>query len=455
PLRAELGAQPPHVDVDGPGAPVVVHAPDLLQQLLPGDHPAAVLHEVLEQLELLVGEVQRLPAGPHRPAVLVDDDVGDGDRATSLRRAGRRRRPVHRPPQPGLGLGRPGRGEEEVVDRPLVVEHGDPALGEHREEREVELHRRHGAGRGAGLDQLGGGVDEDDVGHPGQQRGGVQPEDRHPVPEEVEGRQHPADGPRGAAGGQQCHVGHLHRIEAPERGPVRPGENMWPVPRRSVLTPSAQVALLVLVAGVVLGVGALSGPAQLGAGLVLSGLVLAWGWAGALALPSPRGSAALLASATVGLVLAVTLTEGPPWLSLLGPALGLAVVAALVHQVLRRDGRPRLVESLSGVVLGVLLIAAGTLLVPASADPEGRILVLAALTAGVGAAATDVAGRWPAALPWVVPGALLVGGALAVLVRYLGSGEGHWSVYLLLGVATAAVGHAVRAVLSVLPTMAH
>jgi hypothetical protein len=230
---------------------------------------------------------------------------------------------------------------------------------------------------------------------------------------------------------------------------------MWPVPHRSVLTPSAQVALLVLVAGVVLGVGALSGPVQLGAGLVLSGLVLAWGWAGALALPTPRGSAAVLAVATVGLVSTVVFTEGPPWLSLLGPALGLAVVVALTHQVLRRDGRPRLVESLSGVVLGVLVIAAGALLVPASADPEGRLLILAALAAGVGAATADVAGRWPAVLPWVVPAALLAGGLLAVLVRALGGGEGHWSVYLLLGVATAAVGHAVRAVLSVLPTMAH
>src|SRR5687768_5951845 len=61
-LGAELGAQPPHVDVDGAGATEIVVAPDLLQQLGAGEDPARVLREVLEELELLVGEVERAPA---------------------------------------------------------------------------------------------------------------------------------------------------------------------------------------------------------------------------------------------------------------------------------------------------------------------------------------------------------------------------------------------------------
>jgi hypothetical protein len=227
------------------------------------------------------------------------------------------------------------------------------------------------------------------------------------------------------------------------------------VPRPSVLTPSAQVALLVLVVSVVLGIGAVSGPAQLAGGLALTGLVLAWGWAGTLALPSPRGSATVLVVAAVGLVAAVLLREGPPWLALLGPAVGLAVVVALLHQVLRRDGRPRLVESLTAVVLGVLTLASGVLFLPASDHGEGRLLVLAGLLGGTGAAFTDIAGRWRAAWPWVVPGALLAGAACAVLVAVLGGADGHWTVYLLLGVGCAAVGHAVRAVFSILPTMGH
>src|SRR6478735_11072156 len=49
-LGAELGAQASHVDVDRPGASVVVVAPDLLQQLRAREHAARVLDEVLQEL---------------------------------------------------------------------------------------------------------------------------------------------------------------------------------------------------------------------------------------------------------------------------------------------------------------------------------------------------------------------------------------------------------------------
>ena len=59
---AELGTQPPYVYVDGAGAAEVVVPPDLLQQLGSAEDPAWVLGEVLEQLELLVGQIQRSAA---------------------------------------------------------------------------------------------------------------------------------------------------------------------------------------------------------------------------------------------------------------------------------------------------------------------------------------------------------------------------------------------------------
>ncbi|MGB3594046.1 MAG: hypothetical protein WA994_07745, partial [Ornithinimicrobium sp.] len=55
--------------------------------------------------------------------------------------------------------------------------------------------------------------------------------------------------------------------------------------------------------------------------------------------------------------------------------------------------------------------------------------------------------------PWIVPVALLVGGACAAAVS-LGS-EASWTSFALIGVACAAVSHAVRLIFSVLPTMAH
>src|SRR5690606_20606496 len=112
PLGTELGPQPPDVHIHRAGAAVVVHPPHLLEQLLARHHSAAVLHEVLEQLELLEGQVQRTATRADRPAVLVDHHVGHADRAPGIvvtpDRCGA---PGDDPAQPGLDLRRPGAGE--------------------------------------------------------------------------------------------------------------------------------------------------------------------------------------------------------------------------------------------------------------------------------------------------------------------------------------------------------
>src|SRR5215203_690160 len=89
-LGAELGPQPADVDVDRARATEVVVAPDLLQQLRAGEHPAGVLRQVLQQLELLVREVEGTAAQLGGVAVLVDDELaGLGDAAVGA--VGRRR----------------------------------------------------------------------------------------------------------------------------------------------------------------------------------------------------------------------------------------------------------------------------------------------------------------------------------------------------------------------------
>ena len=57
-LGPELGPQPPDMDVDGAGAAVVVIAPDVAEQLLAAEHPPRMLRQVLQQLELGVGQVE-------------------------------------------------------------------------------------------------------------------------------------------------------------------------------------------------------------------------------------------------------------------------------------------------------------------------------------------------------------------------------------------------------------
>ena len=85
-LRAELGPQPPHVDVHRPGAAEVVIAPHLLQQLGAGEDPAGMLGEELQQLELLEREIQDAGAQPGAVGGLVDGEVAGADLVRRRRR---------------------------------------------------------------------------------------------------------------------------------------------------------------------------------------------------------------------------------------------------------------------------------------------------------------------------------------------------------------------------------
>src|ERR1700722_3637808 len=97
-LGAELGPQPPDVDVHRPGAAEVVIAPDLLQEVRPGEYPAGVLREELQQLELLEGEVEHPAAQPRRVGGLVDGQVAGPDLVG--RGGGGARGPARRAPPP-------------------------------------------------------------------------------------------------------------------------------------------------------------------------------------------------------------------------------------------------------------------------------------------------------------------------------------------------------------------
>src|SRR5512132_1698824 len=67
------------VGVQGLGVAHVVVAPDPVDQGLAGQHPVAVLHQDLEQLELLEGEVDRLAADGDLVPLLVKTDAAGLD----------------------------------------------------------------------------------------------------------------------------------------------------------------------------------------------------------------------------------------------------------------------------------------------------------------------------------------------------------------------------------------
>lgn len=219
------------------------------------------------------------------------------------------------------------------------------------------------------------------------------------------------------------------------------------------MPPSIEVAVTACCAASVAAVAALAGPFVLALALWIAGAVLSWGWAGMLALPAPKGTAAVLYAGSLALVLSPLISEQRPVLTWVTGALALSLIGAFVHQLLRVDGRPRIVESIASISLGLGVMTCGVLLIPLSSTTQGAALVVATVAGGAASAVSDILGRWKGLRPWLVPLALLVGGGAAALVA-IGLGE-QWSIFLLAGVVAGGVSHALRSVHSSLPTMAH
>ncbi len=197
-----------------------------------------------------------------------------------------------------------------------------------------------------------------------------------------------------------------------------------------------------LAAAALLALAAFAGTTALvAAGLFVVG-VLAWGWPRLVDSPSPHGSLAVVAVGGAGCVLAVGLTEQEPLLQWLAPALAGAVVLEFIHQLARRDGRPRLVECVTVTLAGVVVLASMSswVALPRTTAGAGGVLV-AVVPVAVGLAMqagpapgriTSVAGVVASAVlaglaagvvpgPTVLAGLLtgLVAGAVAVMVHRL------------------------------------
>jgi hypothetical protein len=127
-----------------------------------------VLSEELQQLELLVREVERTALQLGRVGIGIDRELTGADQSAA--HGGGVGEPADGQPQPGFGLGRACAGEDDVVDTPVGVERDQPGFGYYRDEGNAQPGRvQHPAG-GAGLGQLGPGIDDHNVGAgPGEQ----------------------------------------------------------------------------------------------------------------------------------------------------------------------------------------------------------------------------------------------------------------------------------------------
>jgi hypothetical protein len=202
-----------------------------------------------------------------------------------------------------------------------------------------------------------------------------------------------------------------------------------------------------LAAAVLLSVAGLAGVGPLAVAALFVVAVTAWGWPTLVDLPSPRGSTSVVALGGAACVLAVGLSREEPLLQWLALALAGAVVGEFVHQLARRDGRPRLVECVTGTLAGVVVLASMSAWIALPRTPMGGVgvlLVALPVAIALGLQALPVPGR-VASLTGVGVAALLAG-LVAGLVP-----EPTILAGLVTGLVTGAVAVMLHRLLSVLP----
>lgn len=199
---------------------------------------------------------------------------------------------------------------------------------------------------------------------------------------------------------------------------------------RAVVT--AALAAVVAVAGYLGGV-------PLTVAAVLLVVAFALGWPTLIGLPFPAGSSVVVGLGGVGAVAVVHFTPAQPYLRLLPLVFAGAVLLSFLNELLRRDGRERLVESVSGTVTGTLVAVASAgwvatgrtsggeplVVIGALALLVGSVVVSLRLATWLGALVTSLSAAAAGALGGallrdidVAPG-LLLGLAVGVLVATL------------------------------------
>lgn len=228
-----------------------------------------------------------------------------------------------------------------------------------------------------------------------------------------------------------------------------------PRPPRRPWRPAVSVVAFVLAAALAW-VGHLGNSFALVVALLVPMAMLALGWVPLLRLPSPRGTTAVQFIA-VGILLVPAVVR--PWQTLewLPGAVAVAMIASFIHQLVRRDARPRLVESVSASAAGVALLSSAVCMVPLAAGSLGRDAMAAVMAATAAATLADIGlGRVPRGVIAASCAATsLVLGALAAVGIHalLGSTPISTPLVALAGASAGVASYAVRQIQSVLPSL--
>jgi len=234
------------------------------------------------------------------------------------------------------------------------------------------------------------------------------------------------------------------RREAVLRHPVLPA-------LATVRRPFAVVVTMVLAALLVLAL--LADPVLLAAGLAWAGIVVAWGWPVLHGSSSRFGSSLAIGVTGVLAPAVVAATTDEPYLRFVPVALVVGLAIMFGHQMVRRDGRPRLTDSIGVTSFGLAVVTLGTTWMPLSRSQRATEIAILGFVAIAAAALADLAAGDDRVRPWMLPIAMFLGGAAALVAAAVLGGPGP-APAALVGLLCAAVAHATRRMLSVLPAIA-
>ncbi|MDP9101183.1 MAG: hypothetical protein M3N21_03430, partial [Actinomycetota bacterium] len=171
--------------------------------------------------------------------------------------------------------------------------------------------------------------------------------------------------------------------------------------------PAARVPLLVqgfcsALLGSLLVLTLTGGAIPFGVVILVVQLVLARGFLGLVDAPAGGGAFLVAAGAAAALDAVAYASDGT--VGGLAGVVALAMVAALGHQLLRRD-RNRVIESLADTMVAVMLTAAAAALLALLQLPGGRASLVSCLWAAVVTLALGRAGDWVVRTPALAVGA--------------------------------------------------
>ncbi len=209
------------------------------------------------------------------------------------------------------------------------------------------------------------------------------------------------------------------------------------------------VVITVALAGLLL-LGVVTDPVLLAVALAVTSLVLAWGWPRLLGSSSRFGSSFAIGATGVLVAAATATTDDQPYLRLVPAALAIGLGLMFGHQIVRRDGRPRLTESLGVTSFGLALVAVGSAWMPLSRSSRATELAVVAFVALAVSSLADLVVAYERARPWMLPLAMVLGGASGLVAASVTGGAGPARAALV-GLLVAGVAHALRRALVVLP----